>query len=455
MDGCRDLWQSKGDEDLARKTTGKTRDPKPLDQTPLDQAAADATGPAIAPETKDPVATASMQDDSIQPTDIRSDQTAAAIDDAEVVSETPPPALAPEVADDVPEQDAPQNASEQPDLQDDRAPDAETPRSTPADTPPPAASALPRPSVLPMVLGGVVAAALGYGAHMLTQTAPAPVLDVSTFEADLASLRADVQGINMPAPYDPTPLQEQIAALGTAIDELQNAEPAIDPAKLDALGVQVQAIATGAATLTAEMGTLRADMDSLKTTIAALQADMADLRSLAQTRVTEAEAAVDAALARAGLDSIRAALDTGAPFGAAVTQIVQAGFDVPAPLASIAAAGIVTPEALTESFDASARAALRASLTDAPATTTTERLGNFLRAQVGARSTVPRDGDDADAVLSRAGAAVEAGDFDTALAELESLPEAGRAAMADWIDAATARAAALAALPELSQAIAP
>jgi hypothetical protein len=196
------------------------------------------------------------------------------------------------------------------------------------------------------------------------------------------------------------------------------------------------------------MGALRADMD-------ALQADMADLRDLAETRVTAAESAVDAALARAGLDMVRAALDTGAPFDGAVAQIAQAGVTVPADIAAVAGAGIVTPDALIESFDAHARDALRASLTELPATSTTERLGNFLRAQVGARSTAPRDGDDPDAILSRAGAAVQAGDFATALQELDALPDAGRAAMADWTRAATARAAALAALPDLTQAIAP
>ena len=50
-------------------------------------------------------------------------------------------------------------------------------------------------------------------------------------------------------------------------------------------------------------------------------------------------------------------------------------------------------------------------------------LGAFLQNQLGGRSVVPREGDDPDAVLSRVGAAVEAGDLSTALTEIESLPE--------------------------------
>ncbi len=420
---------STGDEDLARKTTGKPRDPKPVDaELPKDGAAPEPEASTMAePEVSVPV----------DPTPSDS------IEDAEVVSETPAPAPVDAASDTAASGDAAQ--SDPAPVETAPAEDASA-EPTPREPAPAEPAPAPKASILPMLLGGAVAAALGYGAHMLTQTAPA--VDTSALESELASLRATVQGLDIPAPFDPADLQGQIATLAQSVVALESAAPAIDPETLAALGTQVQAVVAGTAALTTEMGALRADMD-------ALQADMADLRDLAETRVTAAESAVDAALARAGLDMVRAALDTGAPFDGAVAQIAQAGVAVPADLAAIAGAGIVTPDALIESFDAHARDALRASLTDLPATSTTERLGNFLRAQVGARSTAPRDGDDPDAILSRAGAAVQAGDFATALQELDALPEAGRAAMADWTRAATARAAALAALPDLTQAIAP
>ncbi len=439
---------------MARKTIGKPRDPKPADAE--DPSVADSAVPMNSDDAPDGAATTTPEGD-----------TAHHIEDAEVVSETPRASGADAaLADDVTGDTAANEASpvddtarpEEPDfdpapLMDATAPEMEPepePQPEPkSDTPPPPQAAPPasKPSVVPMLLGGAFAAALGYGAHMLTQAPPAPVPDIAGLEAELASLRADVQGLDVPAPFDPSALEGQIADLGTTITALETAMPQIDPSAFAALSTQFQSVVAGSSELATEVGRLRSEM-------AALQADMDDLRDLAQTRVADAEAAVDAAMASAGLDMLRAALDTGAPFDAAVSQIAQAGVAVPAPLDAVADAGIVTPEALIESYDASARAALRASLTDLPATSTTERLGNFLRAQVGARSTAPREGDDPDAVLSRAGAAVEAGDFDTALQELTGLPEAGRAAMADWIDAATARAAALAALPDLTEAVA-
>jgi hypothetical protein len=77
-------------------------------------------------------------------------------------------------------------------------------------------------------------------------------------------------------------------------------------------------------------------------------------------------------------------------------------------------------------------------------------LGNFLRAQVGARSLAPRDGDDADAITSRAAVAVAEGDLAAARAELDALPEAGRDAMRNWLTAVDTRLNALMAVTELS-----
>ena len=78
-------------------------------------------------------------------------------------------------------------------------------------------------------------------------------------------------------------------------------------------------------------------------------------------------------------------------------------------------------------------------------------LGGFLRSQLGARSVAPREGDDPDAVLSRAEAALKAGELQTALTEIETLPEEAKAAMSDWITSARMRAQAQSAVNALSQ----
>jgi len=75
----------------------------------------------------------------------------------------------------------------------------------------------------------------------------------------------------------------------------------------------------------------------------------------------------------------------------------------------------------------------------------------FLQDQLGVRSVAPKDGNDADAVLSRAEAALKAGDLASAFAELDALPSEGQAEMTDWIALATRRAQALDALSALKQ----
>ena len=62
----------------------------------------------------------------------------------------------------------------------------------------------------------------------------------------------------------------------------------------------------------------------------------------------------------------------------------------------------------------------------------------------------PRAGSDPDAILSRADAAVNAGDIKGALAEIAALPQSGQAAMAGWTAAAQAWVEANAALAALA-----
>jgi hypothetical protein len=101
--------------------------------------------------------------------------------------------------------------------------------------------------------------------------------------------------------------------------------------------------------------------------------------------------------------------------------------------------GVPSLAALVDAFPPAARDALDASIRATMGEGALDRVSAFLRVQTGARSLEPRAGDDPDAVLSRAEAALRAGDLETTLAELTALPEAGQAAMADWIQAARTR----------------
>ena len=77
----------------------------------------------------------------------------------------------------------------------------------------------------------------------------------------------------------------------------------------------------------------------------------------------------------------------------------------------------------------------------------------FVQGQIGGRAVTPREGDDPDAILSRAQAAVTAGDFETALTEVSALPEGALAEMAGWISDAESRTAVVAALESVAAAV--
>lgn len=146
------------------------------------------------------------------------------------------------------------------------------------------------------------------------------------------------------------------------------------------------------------------------------------------------EAANRRAQAATAAIALKAAIEEGTARDQALAALAAAGVEV----APVLAGDIPRIDELRASFPAAAREGLRAALDSQAADEgTMSKIGNFLRVQTGARSVEPREGDDADAILSRADAAVEAGEIKTALTEIAALPEPGQQAMADW----TARAA--------------
>ena len=98
---------------------------------------------------------------------------------------------------------------------------------------------------------------------------------------------------------------------------------------------------------------------------------------------------------------------------------------------------------LQQEFPNAARAAVGTVQTVPQDASAGEKLTAFLRRQTNARSLVPQEGDGADAVLSRAEAALAGGDLNVALSELTNLPEDARSAMSGWLADAETRQSAL------------
>ena len=246
----------------------------------------------------------------------------------------------------------------------------------------------------------------------------------------------------------------QLAALDEKIAQIGQAPAAEAPAvDLATLQAQVESLArrpTLDPAAAERLSQLAADAEAATARINAA-ADQAEARLKdAEARAAQLTAAADEAARRAraaaAAASIGEAIQTGQPRTQGLAQLQEAGVEPPAALT----ADIPTLGQLADEFPAAARAALRADLRTDAAQGQGSLIGNFLRAQTGARSVTPREGGTADAVLSRAGDAVQRGAVAQALTEMQALPEAARPAMADWTAKARAYAEAQAALGTLS-----
>ena len=327
-----------------------------------------------------------------------------------------------------------------------------------------------RPSLIGPVIGGVVAAAIGFG---LAQVVPKgwPIMDTTALEAKVAAqadetkaLQAKITALaETPAAAPDQALTDRVAKLETAITAAPAPDAILDQ-RVTAVEQRLTTIETlpadGSPAATAALAQLQADVtalksggtspDALQQVTAAIDAKLAEAETKISAIKTEAEATAKSATSHAAVRQIAAALDSGAPYSAALTDLADAR--LPPILTDSAETGLPTLQSLRASFPDAARAALEASQSANMGESWTTRASVFLRNQTGARSLTPRDGTDADAVLSRAEAALTTGDLATVLTELAALPPEGQAAMADWQAQATKRQAALVAVQSLAAA---
>lgn len=350
--------------------------------------------------------------------------------------------------------DEPQDAQPDENTTSDSAPNAPMSASVPATTPQPAKG----PGAGALILGGIVAGAIGFAAAYfgLTQNPP-PRDEALVGEVSEAARRLDEQADTIDAltekvggiaNTDDSALEAQIEALGSLSERVTEAEDT-----LEAIDARLRDVEQRPVTESADAATIAAYEDELNAAREELAAQREDLQALideAMNTETAADEAAVAAMQRAAISRILAALDNGAGFAGSVAELQDTGVDVPEVLVSSADAGVPTLSSLQERFPEAARAALD---TSRDATGEGTGLTGFLRSQFGARSLEPREGSDPDAVLSRAEAAIRDGRLQDALAEIEALPEEGRAELSDWAGQAAQRREAVGAAQSLSETL--
>ena len=401
---------------------------------------------------------------------------------AQDLCETPPGADGPsgddtvtvedaEIVDDTAGSDIAAGDENAEDAADTNTPSAPAPSATPA----PTEASSGGSGFVPLLAGGIVAAGIGYGAAFMgLLPVPGPETDLSGVEAAintqseaLSTLQAELSTLAAVEPpaapeVDLGPVLAEIAALSDRLDasieelsgrvtDLENrpvfsGEVDADNAAMAAAVDQLQSELREQEDRNAAMA------EELRTLADEAQAGIADAQAAIAEAETRAQESVAAATAQAALSRIRIAMASGDPFADALGDL-PGSVSVPGALVAAAEAGVPTLADLQQSFPAAARAALPIAIRETAGDSATDRLGAFLRGQVGGRSIEPREGDDPDAILSRAQAAVTSGDLTSALTEIASLPDTAQAEMSGWVATATARQEADAALDTLATAL--
>ncbi|MGH1464082.1 MAG: COG4223 family protein [Cognatishimia sp.] len=300
------------------------------------------------------------------------------------------------------------------------------------------------PGLGALLLGGAATAAIGFGAaiflglvssgdevaltrlstELRTQSKQIETLSAQYDEASGSASAAQTAANTLATSVDDS--AADIAAFNGRIDDIVTALADID-ARL--VGLEKRPISQGLPS--SAIQAYERELEALKSSVSAQRAEAAAMQENAKVTARDA-------LARAALSRVTSAIDSGAPFRTALSDFsVNAGLKVPDALIALADSGVPTLASLQASYPASARQALAVarSIQD----DSENRFAAFMKSQLGARSVAPKDGQDADAILSRAEDSLRTGDVSAALDEIAKLPQEAQDALAGWVSEAKTR----------------
>ncbi|MBT5929699.1 MAG: hypothetical protein HOH32_05905 [Rhodobacteraceae bacterium] len=254
-----------------------------------------------------------------------------------------------------------------------------------------------------------------------------------TIVTDLAALQVEIEQL--------FGVQDETIDRVAALEEKLTSQSGINPAA----NAEITRYATA-------LKLVQTQISEQNNAIAEQRAGIAELSAAVELTQQETKSATHQSLTDGTISQVIGALESGAPFAFAIAGLQD--FDNLLTPALVAAApyGVPTADALARAFPEQSRTALIAARTTSTSQASgSNRVGDFLRSQLGMRSITPRAGNDPDAVLSRAEAAIQAGQVSNALSALTALPDSARTSMAGWIEQAELRQAAQLAVAALSQ----
>jgi hypothetical protein len=350
---------------------------------------------------------------------------------------------------------------------------AETP-----DMEPPRAAPAPRTSMASLlgagVVGGVAAIALGaalYSAGFLG--APGGGSVPASVEAEIAGLRSEVETLKSAsgAPADLGGLDSQVTGLSQEMEQLRadlaSVRQAVEAAGT-ADGGNTQALEDRIAGIESRISEIGPGTEAASSEdIATINERIAGVEALANA-ATEANSAADSRLgaleqrlsaltskvdAQAGqpkialaiaASALKAAIERGEPFQSELETFAAVAPEAPglADLRNHAENGVATRAELVAEVDSAAKAMIAAANPPPADAGIFERLLTSAESLVTVRPIGAVEGAGVPETVARMEVALQAGDLEQAVAEYETLPEAAKAAGADFADKVKARLAA-------------
>ena len=393
------------------------------------------TGPSAEPAS-------SVEPDNIEAvaeevtTETVADESAAPVIEGAVIegSESPAPILEEEKADELASAEV---------MAEEKPAEEEAPAVAPAPAP---AAATPQKSGTSLsgalaagILGGLVslagAGAMQYAGYLPSVGATSTSLSGSSdsageTQAEIAALKAKIETLAITPPaIDIKAFEKRLAALEAAPAPSSGGNAA-----------DVAPIAEKLAAVEAELTRIQGIFANSDEKQQSMQTSLLDrLQSVeAEVKDPKQKNAVARAIAASGL---KAAIDRGGSFVTELETYAGVAGDDPgvASLKTYAEKGVPTRAELVADFPASADAVLSALNKPDPNQGIGERLWSSALSLVKVRPVGPVEGETPAAFIARSEQALKSGDFETALAEWNKLPEEGRAAAPAYGAALTAR----------------
>ena len=157
------------------------------------------------------------------------------------------------------------------------------------------------------------------------------------------------------------------------------------------------------------------------------------------------------ALTSSALGKIQALVESGLGYQTILAKLSRfTDLSLSPAIVDNAESGVASLKFLQNQFPAAARTALKKIRNEEVVSENQGVVWSFIKAQLGFRSLTPQMGISADAVLSRAQAAVSDGDISAALIEVKTLTDVGQTVLKEWSLAAEIRIRVLEELAKIS-----